>query len=420
MSLITTKLAKAADFEYKDRPIPQMMGAKKTDYLPALKISPYKDTNEKLYAVVGKTQMIKFDEPVKRISITDPGLADLVLLSPKELMINGKKAGRTSIIFWGDSDKPVFFNMVVQQDTDAVIQAIEQLTPNEDIQYSFTDDGLILTGQVSSTTVKKNIDEIIKAYNIKLVDLTESPTKQVLLEVKITEASRNFTRSLDSQFTVGENYNNFITNVLGIADHQDMSNATMNAKSGGQYIFSSSSAHVAWAISAAEQKGYVKILAEPKLLAVDGQAGSFNVGNEIPVPSSMGQYGNVSYDFKTTGVILNFTPTILEKSNRIMLKLAPEVSEIDESYTSSSGVPGFKTRKVDTTVELADGETLVIAGLLHHTSSNSGTKIPWLGDIPGIGVLFSGSSRTKKDTELVIFITPKIVDVDKNGNRVDI
>lgn len=414
LSLIASSLAKASEFDYTGQPIPQSMG--KINSSKPVMISPYKDTNEKLYAVVGKTQLIKFDEPVKRISLTDPSLADLVLLSPKELLLNGKKAGRTSLLFWGNSEKPVFFNMVVQQDTDAVIQAIEQVAPGENIKYTFTDDGLILSGHVSSTTVKNNIEDVIKAYNVKLVDLTESPTKQVLLEVKITEAYREFTKNLASQFSVGEGVNNYLTGV-DLSGIRDGGNASF--KKSGQYLFSSPSANIAWALTAAETKGLIKILAEPKLLAINGQPGSFNVGNQIAVPSGVGAYGNVSYTYKDTGVILNFTPTILEKSNRVILKLSPEVSEVDTS-SSVNGYPGFKTRKVDTTVELADGETLVIAGLFQHTTSSSDNKVPGLGDIPGLGFLFSSKERLKKDTELVIFITPKIVDVDKNNTGMEL
>lgn len=416
LSLITSKMVKAADGGYSGAPIPQMLGKKNIEPSNPINISPYKDNNEKLYAVAGKTQLIKFDEPVKRISITDPSMADLVLLSPKELLLNGKKAGRTSLLFWGDSDKPVFFNLVVQQDTDAFIQAVDQIAPGEAIKYAYTDDGVIMSGHVSSTTVKNNIENVIKAYNIKLLDLTESPTKQVLLEVKITEASRSFTKSFQSQFSVGQNTSNFLPALMGGIN--DGGNGSFDKV--GQYLFSSQSANIAWAISAAETKGLIKILAEPKLLAIDGQAGSFNVGNEIPYPSSVGLSSTTSYAFKNTGVILNFTPTILEKSNRVILKLSPEVSEIDPSYKSISGIPGFKTRKVDTTVELADGETLIIAGLLSHSTSTSNTKVPGLGDIPGLGFLFANWSRTKDDTELVIFITPKIVEVDKNNTGMEL
>jgi pilus assembly protein CpaC len=413
LSLLTKTLAKASDFDFSKQPVLQTIGKPELRPNKTVNLSPYKDNNEKLYAVVGKTQLIKFDEPVKRISITDPSLADLVLLSPRELLLNGKAAGRTSLVFWGNSDKPIFFNMVVQQDTDAVIQAIEQVAPEEDIKYNFTDDGLILTGSVSSATVKKNIENVVGAYGVKLVNLTESPTKQVLLEVKITEASRDFSRNLASEFRLGNTGSTF----------SDLSNAAFG-KIGeqvlSQYVFSSTSQHINWVLTAAETKGMVKILAEPKLLAIDGQEGSFNVGNEIPYPSAVAMSGSTSYTFKNTGVILKFTPTILEKSNRVILKLSPEVSEIDNNYKSSTGVPGFKTRKVDTTVELADGETLVIAGLLSHNSQVSDSKIPVIGDIPGIGFLFSSLSREKHEIELVIFITPKIVEVDKRNSRMEL
>lgn len=410
LSLITSNFAKADSGSYVDKPIPQMLRGSTPLPNQSVSIGPCKDNNEKLYAVVGKTQLIKFDEPVKRISITDPSLADLVLLSPKELLLNGKKTGRTSLLFWGNSDKPVFFNMVVQQDTDAVVQAVEQIAPNENIKYNFTDDGLILSGKISSTAVKNNIEDVIKAYNVKLVDLTESPTKQVLLEVKITEAARNFTKTLASQFTAGE---------IGSA-YSSLHNYSFLSE--GKMVFSSPSNDMSWMVTAGESKGLIKILAEPKLLAIDGKPGSFNVGQEIPYPSGVAMSGTTSYAFKNTGVILNFTPTILEKSNRVILKLSPEVSEIDASYVSKAdnAPPGFKTRKIDTTVELADGETLVIAGLLKHTSSSNDKKVPLIGDIPAIGLLFSSLSRQKDDTELVIFITPKIVDVDKNNTGMEL
>lgn len=414
LSLLTSGWVKAAS--YSGQPVPQSLrgtGSASHSNLPPMQISPYKDNNEKLYAVVGKTQLIKFDEPVKRISLTDPSLADLVLLSPKELLLNGKKAGRTSLLFWGSSEKPVFFNMVVQQDTDSVIQAIEQVAPNENVKYTFTDDGLILSGKISSTTVKKNIENVINAYGVKMLDLTESPTKQVLLEVKIAEASRTFTNTLISQFSVGQD--TVTKSGLPIGVINDGGNSTFNGKT-ANFLFSSLSSNIAWQLQAAETKGLVKILAEPKLLAIDGQAGSFNVGNQIPYPSSAGMSSQVAYSFKDTGVILNFTPTILEKSNRVVLKLSPEISEVDASITSVAGIPGIKTRKVDTTVELADGETLIIAGLLSHNTQNSNTQVPGLGNIPGLGLLFSNFYRDRKDTEVVIFITPKIIDTDTNTN----
>ncbi len=377
-----------------------------------------KDKNEKLYAVVGKSQLLKFDEAVTRVSITDPQYADIVMLSPQELLLNGKKAGRTSLIFWGSNNQPVFYNLVVQQDADAFLQAVEDIAPNENANLIFTDDGVILSGHISSSGTKEKIKNIAKAYNFELVDMSESPTKQVLLEVKITEASRSFTNELASQFSFGRGTNQFVSNVLGRPASTSISQGGFDGTLNGfQYIFANNSNNLAFSLRAGEQKGTVKILAEPKLLAMNNEEASFNVGNETPIPSGIGQYGQVSYEYKSTGVILNFKPQILEKSNRIILKLTPEVSEIDFGaglQQSTGTIPGVKTRKVNTTVELGDGETLVIAGLLKQTSSKNRTGIPWISNIPLLGILFSNRSENKDDTELVIFITPKIVEVDSN------
>lgn len=378
-----------------------------------------KDKNEKLYTIVGKSQLLKFDEPVTRVSITDPQYADVVLLSPQELLLNGKKNGRTSLIFWGKNNQPVFYNLVVQQDADAFLQAVEEIAPNENANLIFTDTGVILSGHISSTGTKEKIKDIAKAYNFDLVDMSESPTKQVLLEVKVTEASRSFTNELASQFSFGSGTKYFVENVLGREAGRSLSQGSFDGTMNGfQYIFANNSNNLAFSLRAGEQKGTVKILAEPKLLAMNNEKASFNVGNETPIPSGIGQYGQVSYEYKSTGVILNFTPQILEKSNRIILKLSPEVSEIDNGaglQQATGFIPGVKTRKVDTTVELADGETLVIAGLLKQTSSKNRAGIPWLSNIPLLGILFSNRSDMKDDTELVIFITPKIVEVDSNS-----
>lgn len=378
-----------------------------------------KDKNEKLYTIVGKSQLLKFDEPVTRVSITDPQYADVVLLSPQELLLNGKKAGRTSLIFWGANNQPVFYNLVVQQDADAFLQAVEEIAPNENANLIFTDTGVILSGHISSTGTKEKIKDIAKAYNFELVDMSESPTKQVLLEVKITEASRSFTNELASQFSFGAGTKYFVENVLGRDGGRSISQGAFDGTLNGfQYIFANNSNNLAFSLRAGEQKGTVKILAEPKLLAMNNEKASFNVGNETPIPSGIGQYGQVSYEYKSTGVILNFTPQILEKSNRVILKLSPEVSEIDNGsglQQATGFIPGVKTRKVDTTVELGDGETLIIAGLLKQASSKNRAGIPWLSNIPLLGILFSNRSETKDDTELVIFITPKIVEVESNS-----
>lgn len=375
-----------------------------------------KDNNEKLYGVVGKSQILNFDTPVKRISLADPNLADIVILSSKQLMVNGKKTGSTSLIFWGKDNVPVFYNLVIRQDVDEFLKAVDYIAPNEDISIIFNDNGAVLSGKVSTTATRNKIKELAKAYNINLVDMAESATKQVLLEVKVAEVTKNFTRNLGTGFTIGSDAKNqHISSMNGTATNVVGKISRVVVDNGVKYIFADKSGNFAIDLQAAELKGDAQILAEPKLLAVDGEEASFNVGSEVPVPSNMGQYGQIAYEFKKTGVILNFTPTIMEKTNRIKLKLSPEVSEIDRSSgvmdtQNAVVIPGFKTRKVETTVELMDGETLIIAGLLNNSSSKTNNQVPLLGDIPVIGVLFKTIEDKKNDTELMIFITPKIVD----------
>ena len=240
--------------------------------------------------------------------------------------------------------------------------------------------------------------------------MTESPAKQVLLEVKITEASKNFARSLGLNLISGKHLSD---STLG-ADWANGQKGHIVQTGEGLVLGYFKPGKFAVDFQASEAKGDIKILAEPKLLAVNGEEGSFSVGNQVPVPSEMGQYGNVSYEYKDTGVILKFTPTIMENSGRIRLNLKPEVSEVDNSVTvattTGTSVYGFRTRRVETTVELMDGETLIIAGLVRNSSSRSRNQVPILGNIPVIGSFFSVTDDDKEDEERVIFITPRIVD----------
>mgnify|MGYP001049571482 CR=1 FL=1 len=381
-----------------------------------------KDNNKKLYGVVGKSQILNFDTGIKRVSIADPNVADVVVISPKQLIVNGKKAGSTSLIFWSKtSTTPVFYNLSIQQDTDGFLEAVNYVAPNEDITIIFNNNGAVMSGFISSSSIREQIKNLAESYNIKLTDITESPTKQVLLEVRVTEISKNFTRDLGVQFGYGKDAKSLSEYLSGLIASNPLTKLNQIFSDGGfSYYLYNQNSKISATINAAEEKGDIKILPEPKLLAVNNEDASFNVGNEVPIPSEIGDNGNVSYDFKETGVILKFKPTIMEKTGRVRLKLSPEVSEIDRSAGIVTGdrtqVPGFKTRKVDTTVELMDGETLVIAGLLMSTSTKNKSQVPGLGNIPVLGVLFRNSENVTNDSELVIFITPKIVD---NMSRVD-
>ncbi len=373
------------------------------------------DNNKKIYSVVEKSQILNFETPISRVSMTNDSFADIVVLSPKQLMINGKKPGSTSVLFWSNNNpNPTIYNLVVQQNAEPFIQALEHITPNENISVMFNDEGAVLTGKISSTSVRKKILDLAKAYQIHITDITESPAKQVLLEVKVTEASKNFTRDIGVNLIGGSNIlpQNYASR--GYADNLLKKSYYGATGDNGLLLGYFKPGKLGVDIQASEAKGDIKILAEPRLLAVNGEEGSFSVGNQVPIPSSVGNYGNISYTYKDTGVILKFTPTIMEESGRIRLKLNPEVSEVDNSVTVTSSlgtaVYGFKTRKVETTVELMDGETLIIAGLTSNTSSKSKNQVPLFGNIPILGAFFSTTNEKKDNNELVIFITPKIVD----------
>ncbi len=370
----------------------------------------------KLMTTVGKSQFVRFDEPVSRISITNPDLADVVLLSPKELLVNGKENGTTSLLIWGDSKDPVFIDLIVENDSSSFLNAIQAIAPDENLEFKFTDKSVILSGKVSSSLVSEKIKNIAKAFELELIDVSESPTPQVLLEVKVVEASRTFAKNLAKSFALGNDAKvyNFSNTIDGrFATSKEISGAGVRFEGGALKAFSWRSG-LTTALSSAESEGLVKILAEPKLIATNKNKASFNSGLQVPVPASIGEGGNIAYDFKDTGVNVAFTPTILEKSKRISLNIQPEVNEIDSGATivrqDGTKVFGFKSRKAETTVELNNGQTLVIAGLIEKTNNRTNTKHPILGSIPLIGKAFNSYDISKYETELLIFVTPKIIE----------
>lgn len=385
------------------------------------KKSTLKGNVTELTAIVGKSQLIRFDESVKRISLTNPALADLVLISPTEMLLNGKSAGLTSLIVWGQKGDPAFFNLYVKNDASQFLSAVRTTLPGENLDFKFTNDSnVVLSGRVSSAIVKEQVKSLAQAYGLKLVDVSESPVPQVMIEVRVAEASRSFTKTLGSNFAFGKLSPTFLDDNFKIVTNGAYGSAAdfKGGLNGLRVIMHKED--ITSVLNLAEQKGFVKILAEPKLVATNGNKASFNAGQQIPFPSSIDRSGNVAYSFKDVGVNVSFTPTIMEKSGRISLNIAPEVSEIDASASikvnSDVTVYGIKTRKADTTVELTDGQTLIMAGLLQRTDNSVKSQIPLLGGIPVIGQLFRSDEFRKGETELLIFVTPRII---RSDNRVD-
>jgi len=425
-----------------------------------------------IYSIVGKSQVIRFDEPVKRISIANPGLADLVLLSKKELLLNGKAPGVTSFIVWGNTGDPVFFDLNVKTDSNAFMQELKKIAPDEDIDITFTNvtggggngaatgeqqagqaaaatgqgggGGLnvVVSGKISTSITRDRIKALSSAFGFNMIDLTESPTPQVLLSVKFVEASRTLTRNMyaqtanayvpadvrDIKFFVNPfKGSGMFANIQAIdtvnASRTGGNLASIAATSLGLGPFKLPLFNTTTSLAFEENKGLVRTLAEPKLMALNKQQGSFNAGQEIPVPQGIDpQTGLINYGYKNVGVNLVFTPDIMLDSKKIRLQLQPEVSEIDSSISVNQGngitIYGIKTRKTQTNVELNDGDTLVIAGLFQKNDNVTTEQVPFLGDLPIIGNLFASKEFRKGETELLIFITPKIILPDSNSNGV--
>ncbi len=391
------------------------------------------DKNETIYlkggvseirAIVGKSQLIRFDEPVKRIVFTKEGLVEWIWLSPQELLLNGKSGGETSLIVWGESSKePMFFTLFVENNSMNFIKEVEKVAPGQDIEISFANTGdeetlrVILTGNLTSTRIRERIKKLTDAYQYELVDLTEALAPQVMIELKVAEIKRlkDKTTNINPLFYLANS---------GANIRNDLNKLTYELKfDSGDFtgFIYDPGLDLQLDLKAAETEGLLKILAEPKLMTLDGKKAEFNSGLEIPIPAGLDELGNLIIEYKEVGTVVSFTPEILEDSGRIRLEIKPEVSELDpSSQTVANGftVYGFATRSANTTVELADGQTMVIGGLIQTTMQSQKTKFPILSNLPVIGKFLNSSTMVKNETEVVIFVTPHIIKPDYTGNGV--
>lgn len=371
-----------------------------------------------LRATVGKSQIIQFAQPIKRLSLADPALADLVILSPTQMILNGKSAGVTSLIIWDEMDQPAFFDLYVQNNTSDLLDAFKQVAPGENVNIKVTDDGnVILSGTLSSTVVRDQFDKISKAFGYTLVDVAESPVPQVVLELKIAEVSRSLTRNFSLLAKVGAWADQSIAPQFTASPRDPLGGVgaewTGEDVTGFKAAIFNPDARVSVFLQMAQNRGLLNILAEPQIVSTNGREASFDAGQSVPVPTGVDQNGNLAFEYQDVGVNVKFTPWISEKSQRIELKISPEVSEIDPTVTitqaNGTTVFGFRKRSAETTVELENGETLMIAGLIRRSDNLTKTSIPFFESIPIIGKMFGTSTVQKDDSELVIMVTPKII-----------
>jgi pilus assembly protein CpaC len=372
---------------------------------------------ERVVLTAGRSTVLNTPFDVTRIAVTNPAVADAVVVQPREVLIDGKSAGTVSLIVWG-GDQRRQYDVVVDPGVTTLQQTFQKLFPGEDLQVAMNDESIILTGNVSSNAVMLRAGEIAEGMSSKtsVINLLQLPggseSQQVMLQVRIAEVNRKALQELGVNFFMNR------PDMLGRVTTQQFSAPGFDSEKEGGLVFGDflnlfffhRTEGLGAVIKALEQKGLFQSLAEPNLIAYNGQEASFLAGGEFPVPVVQGATGTVTILFKEFGVRLNFKPTIA--GDVIRLKVRPEVSSLD--FNNGITLEGFRvpaliTRRAETDVELRDGQSFAIAGLLSNITQNDGANVPFLSKIPIIGNLFKSNADRKERTELMVLVTPRLV-----------
>ena len=354
---------------------------------------------ERLLLTAGRSMVLAVPFDVSRIAITDPKIADAVAVQQREVLIDGKSQGTVSLIVWG-AGRRLQYDVVVDPGVTTLQQTLSQLFPAEDIRVAVNDDAIILAGQVSSNAVMLKAAEIAATTKAKarIVNMLQLPggntSQQVMLQVRFAEVNRS--ALMEAGFTFFASAQRFAgrTTTQQFSaprfDQQDVNvDRDLVLDRLPQPVLLRPREGIGGVLKALESKGYFQSLAEPNLIAYNGQEASFLAGGEFPVPIVQGATGTVSVMFKEFGVRLTFKPTIAGDTIRLHVK--PEVSALDfNNGVTLQGfrIPALTTRRAETEVELRDGQSFAIAGLLNNMSQEDNAAIPILGKLPIIGALF--------------------------------
>jgi pilus assembly protein CpaC len=403
----------------------------------------YADDSVRL--MVGRSTVVNLGTPITRVSLTSPDVADALVTSPNELLINGKTPGTISMFVWDRAGAIRRYEIVVQRDLARLQEQMKQLFPAESIDVQSNGRNIVLSGSVTNKDVIERAVNLASGYVDKkdevvtLLKMQEgAPTNQVLLRVRFAEVSRTaltelgvglFTSPIGAQnwlarTTTGQYPAPTWTDQKWSKDSLDFGADVTSAE--GKFSISdflnlflfNAKYDLGAAIRALQQRGLFESLAEPNLVAESGKEASFLAGGEFPIPVAQGSGSSIgiTVTFKEFGVRLNFTPTVT--GNRIHLKVKPEVSSLDfANAVTINGfrIPALSTRRTETEVELGNGQTFAIAGLLNNNMTQTLQKVPGIGDIPILGLLFKSKAAQKQRTELVVMITPEILSNNSTG-----
>jgi pilus assembly protein CpaC len=370
--------------------------------------------------LVGQSRVINFDRPIGRFSVSDPAVAEAVLVAPDQVLVNGKTFGQVNFIAWEQSG-PQFlvFDVYVRANLSLIDSQIRQLFSGDKIELSQANGSVVISGKVADPKRAAQVEAVVKAAGFQVVNMLETPEPgkaQVQLNVQVAEVSRSRMRELGATYAYESQPG--VGGTVGTGGGPYTVGAVNGGQIMGSVVGSALNLFVMGGntfnfLRALKQQGALRQLAEPNLIAMDGQQASFLAGGEFPVPmvQSGGERATVTIVFKEYGIKLNFKPTIIDEDH-IRLELEPEVSTIDfANGVKFDGflIPALRTRKAKTGVELRDGQSFALAGLLDNTEARSLSKIPVIGDIPILGALFNSKSYQKQETELMFIVTAQLV-----------
>ncbi|WP_106745627.1 type II and III secretion system protein family protein [Yoonia maritima] len=356
---------------------------------------------------MNRAVVVESDVPFTELSIANPGIADISSLSERTIYVLGKEPGRTTLTLLG-ADGRLITNVEIHVAPDMAEfkERLTQILPGENIEVRTANDGIVLSGQVSSIARLDRALELAQRYAPDRVSnlMVVGGTQQVMLQVRFAEMQRSVRKSLGAQLGVSGTSGG--TTISG-----STSTSTGGANGAVTFGFGAGNMNVNLMIEALESRGVVRTLAEPNLTALSGQEASFLAGGEYPIPVAQDE-DTITVEFKPFGVELLFVPTVID-DDIINLELAAAVSSVDttNAFTSGNGlsINAFTRRETKTTVEMRDGESFAIAGLLQDDFNDLSEQVPWVGDIPVLGALFRSAAYEREQTELVIIVTPHLV-----------
>lgn len=385
-----------------------------------------------LRVMVGKSLLINTTDKLKRVSVTDPDVADALVVTATQVLVHGRSPGEVSLLIWDEFERSRSFDLRVDVDVTAAQEEVKRIFPDEQIDVSPSRSAIVLSGHVTTEDVAKHAGQVAGAYSKNVINvLSFGPVgaQEVLLEVKFAEVDRAAVTQLGfNLFDAGRG------NTIGLSQTGQFgtlteANTAQTTTTNGNTQTTTTTAtppvvnvsdflnlfvartdlNIGAVIKALQQKNLLQILAEPNLIAVNGKEASFLAGGEFPFPIVQPGQGftAVTIQFREFGVKLKFTPVIMP-NNSIHLQVVPEVSQLDFTNAltiSGFTVPALSTRRAQTEFELRDGQSFVIAGLLDNRVTSVSSKMPGLGDIPILGNFFKSKNLQKSNAELMVLCT---------------